>query len=277
MKIICIWLLICSTILAEPLVVHDEKLGKQFAAAIGALADEGGHPSAKELSESLANSPESIEIQESAFGEAGDDPSKSVYMIGALYKCGKCDKWHNRGSATAWALTTSGLLVTNYHVMASTKGDVVGVMDQSGNAYAVTEVLAASKESDYAIIRVDGTGLIPLAVAEPAKVGTAVRVISHPRGRYYTHTFGHISRYYYRTIEKDGKEVPFMTITADFAKGSSGGPVLDLSNRVVGMVSSTSSLYTKPSKNKDPQGVLQMVIKNCVPGIAIRKGAGLSE
>lgn len=261
--------------LAAPPIMHDAKLAKKFVDGVGELADAGSYPKASDLVEALKKAPDSVKLDDSAFGEPGEEPSKSVYMIGGVYKCGKCEKWHNSGNATAWALTTSGIMVTNHHVIANSKGDVMAVMDQEGNCHAVTEVLAACENSDYAIIRVNATGLTPLALSEPAAVGTKVTVISHPRGRYYTHTFGHISRYYYNQRTRGGVEVPFMGITADYAKGSSGGPVIDYEGRVVGMVSSTTSLYTERSKNKEPQGMLQMVTKNCVPVLAIRKGVGL--
>jgi S1-C subfamily serine protease len=57
-----------------------------------------------------------------------------------------------------------------------------------------------------------------------------------------------------------------MSITADYAKGSSGGPVFNDRGEVVGMVSSTSSLYYQTDSPEAPKekGPLQMVIKNCV-------------
>ncbi len=277
MKVAILWILLGSLAFANPPVVHDGKLKKKFMDGVGALADTGNYPKASELAESLKKAPESVEIDKSAYGKPSDDPLKAVYMIGGVYKCGKCEKWHSSGAATAWALTASGIMVTNHHVMAGGRGDVLAVMDQDGNCYAVTEVLAASEDSDFAIIRVDGVGLAPLALSEPAAIGTKVTVISHPRGRYFTHTFGHISRYYYNVRKKGAKEVPFMGITADYAKGSSGGPVIDPEGRVVGMVSSTTSLYTERGSSKEPKGMLQMVTKNCVPVVAIRKGLGLDS
>jgi hypothetical protein len=54
-----------------------------------------------------------------------------------------------------------------------------------------------------------------------------------------------------------------MSITADFAKGSSGGPVFDEAGNVAGMVASTESVYYD-TKN-GVRDNLQMVFKNCAP------------
>lgn len=62
----------------------------------------------------------------------------------------------------------------------------------------------------------------------------------------------------------------WMNITAEYAKGSSGAPVFDSRGRVVGMVSSTQSIYTGASfRPENPAasrpGVFQMCLRNCVP------------
>jgi hypothetical protein len=55
-----------------------------------------------------------------------------------------------------------------------------------------------------------------------------------------------------------------MSVTADYAVGSSGGPVFDSSGNVIGMVSRTYS--TQPSKNHRQHESFgnQMVFKDCV-------------
>mgnify|MGYP006428899559 CR=1 FL=1 len=191
----------------------------------------------------------------------------SVLMIGRIYKCDKCTKWHV-GSASAFAITSDGVIATNYHVIEEKDGATLGAMDLSGKTYAVSEVLAASKADDIAILRLKGATLTPLRLANKvAPVGTPINVISHPDGRYFTMTKGDVSRYYLFR----GKEgsAPRMAITADYAKGSSGGPVLNGRGEVVGVVSSTNSIYY--SKVGGQNQNLQMVIKSCIPVDAINK------
>jgi hypothetical protein len=59
-----------------------------------------------------------------------------------------------------------------------------------------------------------------------------------------------------------------MQVTCDYAKGSSGAAILDLCGNVVGLVSSTRSIYYNTDKDGDPQN-FQMVRRHCVPGAAI--------
>ena len=192
-----------------------------------------------------------------------------VLVVAGLYKCTKCTRWHT-SAASGILVHPSGVFLTSYHVMTNTKYKAMVAMTDDGKIYPVTEVLAGSASEDVAVARLDAGGrrlaALPIAVGSP--VGTPVTVISHPASRFYLLTAGIVSRY--QKTKRVGKTVSMMTITADFARGSSGAPVLNDRGAVVGMVASTSSVYYPPVK-KGKTEQLQMVFKQCVPAEAIVK------
>lgn len=263
--------LLASLATAAPEVINDVALRAKFLNALGKLADADEHPTAKSFAESIDELPVKFELPEDAkvATSAPEDPADSVHLISSVYKCGRCDKWHIAGVATAWALTRDGLMMTNEHVFAKARGKVMGVCDRHGNVHPIIEVLAADAVADTALFRVEADDLVPLQVGPAAKTGAEVEVISHPHGRFFMHTYGRVSRYSKTPQREDRPSVVRMSITADYAKGSSGGPVLDSGKRVVGMVCNTQSIYYE-SNNGEPKGPLQMVVKNCVPADSIR-------
>lgn len=181
----------------------------------------------------------------------------SVYIVAKPRKCDNCPHTHFE-SATAFAISVDGVLVTNYHVVA---GDypTMAVVDSAGGIHRVFEVLAGSKDDDLALLRIEGP-TIPLPVREGAPVGTRVAVIGHPGMRFFTLTDGIISRYW-----TDGAAAtPSMAITAEYAVGSSGSPVLDEGGDVVAIGAATIPI-TADNEGK----VLQMVVKRCVPAASL--------
>jgi S1-C subfamily serine protease len=197
---------------------------------------------------------------------------RSVVVLAAPYHPKKQKRAKMElNTAAGFILNQSGVVVTNYHVVI--KNESLFALTAEGEVLPVKEVLAANEADDVAIVQLDGGESIPplpLAPAEsPAPVGSAVRVISHPDGNYWSLTEGVLSRYFIIDLGEKLGRVPSMAITADFARGSSGGPVLDESGSVVGMVASTRSIYY--DEHKGQQEDLQMVIKECVPAASIWK------
>jgi serine protease Do len=196
---------------------------------------------------------------------------QSVLVMGGTYLCSKCGHTHVI-TAAGYPIAAHGVCVTNYHVVNNTQSEALFAMTPEGRVMNVKEVLAASETDDVAIVQLDGDGLTPLPLVADAPVGSRVRVISHPNSAFYTMTEGIVSRYFLGGKRKSAGApksagVPKMAITADYARGSSGAPVLDDCGSVTGMVASTMSVYY--SNDHGRQENLQMVVKECVPAASI--------
>lgn len=197
----------------------------------------------------------------------------AVVVIGTAYMCPRCTNWHVNG-ATGFFITPGGALVTNYHVVDQPEHRALFAMTHDGRVFPIVKMLAGNKHADVAIVQVeplDQNGrpatFATLPLATRSRVGQNVRVIHHADGRYYTLTEGIVSRRY---IDERQAGTQWMTITADYARGSSGGPLFDDAGRVIGMVASTQSVYYDKDNNGAQQN-LQMVWKQCVPVENIRE------
>ena len=188
----------------------------------------------------------------------------SVLMIGRGYWSKSKKKWQT-SIACGFIIDKKGIAVTNYHVMEPARGSVMAAMTMDNKVYPIIEVIAADKVKDIAIIRLKGEGFTPLPISRENEVGSKIALISHPAGRFYTLSTGVITRHYIDTDK--GQKAHRFAVSADFAKGSSGAPILDYKGNVVGMVSSTRSVYYNQANGVDQN--LQMVIKNCVPSQSI--------
>ncbi len=275
MKLLPFLPLLALSALAGPEIIDDVELRQKFQRQLGELAEKDTYPTAEELSTMAAEAPEAFEPEDGTrfTTEAPETLSDGVYLIGGVYKCGKCDQWHLSNVATAWAVSADGLMITNQHIFKKARGKVMGVGDRHGRVHPVIRVLAAHEGDDTALIRVEAENLAALPLGNVPPIGAEVEVISHPHNRFFMHTFGRVARYFRMPRPDDQPSSIRMSITADYAKGSSGGPVLDREGGVVGMVSSTQSIYYE-SKDGTPKGPLQMVVKNCVPLSAIKSLLG---
>lgn len=174
--------------------------------------------------------------------------------------------------ATGWILSPDGLVVTNHHVLARESGEKIGVMTSGGDVFAAKEVLAADPDGDAAVFRVDpeGRALQFLLLGRAAEPGDEVGIISHPRGRFFCLTEGVVSRYHRQGHRRDNKVV-WMSVTANFAAGSSGGPVPDSAGEVVGMAASTMTVQAAGgAKGRSAGANVQMVFKDCVSLATLR-------
>ncbi len=270
-------------------VIDDRALISGFEKGLGELADVGlplvlkeARATLEELSDCVVTLPEgcgAIEVDEEAGLYASCIPA--VVAVGTVYDCGHCDEWHLGGFATGWIASADGVVVTNYHVVDKDNDHLLGVMTPDGRVFPVVEVLTGNKAGDAAVLRIDtgGESLPWLRLAPGAQVGEKVGVISHPSRRLFVYTQGVVSRFHTMPQRNaDGKAPVFMSITADYAVGSSGGPVVNARGEVVGMVASTSTVTAGGSRNRSEgedgdeegasprrtPGAVQMVFKDSV-------------
>ncbi|MBT3540515.1 MAG: trypsin-like peptidase domain-containing protein [Opitutae bacterium] len=254
------------SLLAERRYFNDLKLGSDFQKGLEKLLDGNQSVSLSDLKKQLTQKHSKVVLGEIPIHSAPsnklyDHICKSVLVMGRLYNCGKCSKWHT-SMASAFVIGQDGIIETNHHVLAKDEAEILGAMDNEGTIYAVEKVLAANQQDDLAILKLRDAKLIPMSLAKPANVGSDVWVISHPNRKLYTMTKGMVSRYH-MILNNDRKPGRRMAITADYAKGSSGAPVFNRKGQVVGVVSSTSSIYYSVENGKKEN--LQMVVKNCIP------------
>jgi S1-C subfamily serine protease len=265
----------------EPVFIDDAKIEQAFVDQLSALVqkeDTLTMPEAESAIEKNTSRKVSIpkitaknspEAEASVYGKC----APAVVLIGSIYKCGKCEDLHLGASGSGWIADPDGLIVTNAHLFADGKDDPIGVMTIDGEVFPVKQIIVADTARDIAILRIDpGNKTLPaLPLAETASPGEEVSVISHPQGRHYCLTNGRISRYHRETNEETRQTNDWLSITADFALGSSGGPVLNNKGEVVGMVASTLTAYAENSDCKaHPERDVQMVFKDCVPLTSLR-------
>ena len=129
------------------------------------------------------------------------------------------------------------------------KGEAMGVMLADGSILPVVEVLASARGQDVALVRVDTGGRVlpALPVRGDLAAGADIACYSNPDGSYGFFSQGIVSRYA-RSMNPADRGAVWMEVTCDYAKGSSGAPILDLCGN---------------------QQNFQMVRRNCVPGAAI--------
>ena len=262
---------------AAPACVCDWYLYNRLQHEAGRLIDEGKTTPLDELRAGLARRSCALPLASPSPGEMAPPEiyarcGESVLVLAGAWKCDKCDRWHVTIS-TGFVITAAGAFVTNYHVVDNAKHVTLVAMTNDGTVVPVREVMAASKEDDVAILRIDAgqRRFQPLVLSTDAPVGSSVCVISHPARRFYSLTRGIVSRYFLvRAGEK--RAVPRMHITADFARGSSGGPLFNERGAVVGFVKSTASIYYDVSDGKKDS--LQMVFKECIPASQVLKLIG---
>ncbi|MCL6519876.1 MAG: trypsin-like peptidase domain-containing protein [Armatimonadetes bacterium] len=134
-------------------------------------------------------------------------------------------------------------ILTNYHVVANSYAVSVRLADDTDLKVIVVGVDPAT---DLAVVRVSSPRLsdenvLPLGDSDKVKVGSWVLAVGSPFGFEHTLTFGIISALQRQLEDKDTQYLNLIQTDAAINKGNSGGPLLDMEGRVIGINTAIAS------------------------------------
>jgi S1-C subfamily serine protease len=211
---------------------------------------------------------------------------KSSLIVGHYYACKECSQWHF--TAASGFAVADGVVATCWHLLADDPempGACLLVADFDGGVWPVQEVLAGDAKRDVCLVRIDHHQLVPLPLRSDVRAGERVYCFSNPDHQFAFFSEGILARRYRESSVsmdphapkpdakseakpevKSNESVEWLHITADFARGSSGGAVLDAQGNVVGMAQATVTIvHDEDAERPDTQ----MIAKSAAPAAAL--------
>lgn len=178
------------------------------------------------------------------FSLALDSSDPAVLSLPDLYnRCipsvvtvqGTEDKKKGVYFGTGIILSSDGLIVTNTHIIEGC--DKSTVILQDGTEYPAT-LIGADSISDISVLKIEADGLTPatFASSDQLRVGSDCVAIGNPVNTKLTGTMtnGIISAIN-RDITVKGHTMTLIQTNAAINEGNSGGPLLDMGGRVIGI------------------------------------------
>jgi len=144
------------------------------------------------------------------------------------------------GSGTGFIVTLNGYVVTNFHVVDGAQS--VAVSLYSGETHTA-QFIGGDSENDVALLKIEGEKFPYLSVgsSKDLEVGELIAAIGNPLGELtYSMTVGYVSALD-RKISAGGTPINMLQTDAPINSGNSGGPVFDMSGKVIGIVSAKYS------------------------------------
>ncbi|MFZ3214197.1 MAG: trypsin-like peptidase domain-containing protein [Terriglobales bacterium] len=144
---------------------------------------------------------------------------------------------------SGFLVSEDGRVVTNYHVIKGAHSAVIQL--SNGAFFPVDGVLAEDAERDLAVLKVSGKGLpfLFLGDAHQTQVGEHVVAIGSPLGLQNTVSDGIVSA----IREENGHQ--WIQTTAPVSHGNSGGPLMNSSGVVIGVITWGVSLQQGQNLN----------------------------
>lgn len=138
----------------------------------------------------------------------------------------------DKGQGSGFFARSDGTLVTNHHVIVGATR--ISVRTSTGEVYRGARVLASDSARDLAILRVDAFDVpsARLGNSNDVKVGSGVLLLGAPRGLEQTASTGIVAG-----VRLNESGLRLIQTSAAASPGSSGGPLLNESGEVIGVLS----------------------------------------
>ena len=181
----------------------------------------------------------SVQVNPLSNGEAqAMDPTVIYQKLLPSVVAVSVDKGGKYSSGSGFIISSSGYIITNYHVIEG--GLDLTIMRLSDRQTFPAALVGYDKELDLAVLKVEGSHFIPVEIGDSDElvVGQPVYAIGNPMGYLYgTMTDGIVSSIISdRFVELDYPGRLIQT-SAALNSGNSGGPLVDAYGRVVGITS----------------------------------------
>jgi len=140
------------------------------------------------------------------------------------------------GVGTGFVISPDGDIVTNYHVVKN--AIKIKIIDLKGKEYTAKKI-GTDPKTDLALLKIDGRNLphIELGDSSRVAVGEWVLAIGNPLGQDLSVTSGIVSA---KGRELEGLDVDFQDFIqtdAPINRGNSGGPLVNLEGKAIGITS----------------------------------------
>ena len=138
------------------------------------------------------------------------------------------------GLGSGVVIRADGYVLTNHHVVAD--ADRINVDLSDGRSWPAT-LVGSDPASDLAVLRIAGTKLPTVAFGDSdhVSVGDVVLAFGNPLGVGQTVTMGIVSAKGRATGVGDGSYEDFLQTDAPINRGNSGGALVDVDGRLVGI------------------------------------------
>ena len=140
------------------------------------------------------------------------------------------------GIGSGFVVSKEGLIATSLHVIG--EGRPIEIRFSNGEKFTATEIHAWDRKLDLAIIRIANSNQPALKIGDltELKQGSQVIAMGNPRGLTHSVVQGVVSAF------RDFSQGKMIQLAIPIEPGNSGGPLLDMTGRVVGILEMKSAI-----------------------------------